>query len=504
MEDLINLIKCKKRLKMEDKEFSKKLENALAIIDRSDHPDSNFYNDQELVTLLKINPMLLPAIRSKEKKNLKEELPINRGKDLNAGLFFDKLELSKEFIKFYPIYYDTILNFWLWNEEKKRWEITDETNIFNLIHKASGSNIINSKERTELINSIKQVARENKPIELDKHIQFADEIINFETGERIVSSPKYFVVNPIPYSQTQETETPVLDKLFSEWVAPEDILKLYEIIAYCIYPDYPIERVFVLHGRGANGKSCYRQIIRKFIGEYNCVSTFLEILTTSRFETAKLYKKLVCEMGETNLSRINNTERIKRLVSGKDLVGAEFKNKKTFDFINYAKILISTNNLPPTEDKTDGWYRKFLIIDFPNQFSEEKDILSTIPEQEFYNLAGKCLNILNNLLKTKTFSNEGNYETRRERYEARSNPIDNFLKLFTEEDIQADIPKWEFERKLNEWLKENKFRMISDVTLNKLLREKGVKDSVIRKEWYENNECKTKSFKCWIGLKWKN
>lgn len=415
---------------------------------------------------------------------------------------FDKLELAKHFIRVSPVYYDEILNFWRWNHFKKRWQITDETDILNLIHSASGSNIVSGKERSELLNAVKQVSRKNKPEELKNHIQLADEIINLQTGERIKSSPKVFVTSPIPYSQSIISDTPTLDKLFNEWVKPEDVQKLYEILAYCIYPAYPIERVFVLYGSGANGKSCFRQILRKFVGDYNCVSSSLELLSVSRFETAKLYKKLVCEMGETNLNTINNTEKIKRLCSGKDLVGAEFKNKKPFDFINYAKLIISTNNLPPTEDKTDGWYRKFMIIDFPNQFKEEKDILESIPEQEFHNLAGKCLGILDNLLKKKTFSNEGDFNIRRERYEARSNPVDKFFKDFVAEDAQGDIPKWEFEKKLNEWLRENKFRVLSDKSISKILKEKGLHEAVLKKEWFENAAAITKCFRCWVGIKW--
>jgi len=43
------------------------------------------------------------------------------------------------------------------------------------------------------------------------------------------------------------------------------------------------------------------------------------------------------------------------------------------------------------------FYRRWTIIDFPNQFTEKKDILKDIPEIEFNNLATKCVVILKNL-----------------------------------------------------------------------------------------------------------
>jgi len=71
---------------------------------------------------------------------------------------------------------------------------------------------------------------------------------------------------------------------------------------------------------------------------------------------------------------------------------------------NYAKILIATNNLPTTTDKTIGFYRRWLIIDFPNQFSEKKDILADIPNEEYNSLALKCVGILKDLLMKRAFS----------------------------------------------------------------------------------------------------
>ncbi|KKK82765.1 hypothetical protein LCGC14_2800130, partial [marine sediment metagenome] len=50
----------------------------------------------------------------------------------------------------------------------------------------------------------------------------------------------------------------------------------------------------------------------------------------------------------------------------------EFKGKDIFDFRNYAKLIMATNSLPPTGDKTEGFYRRWKIIDFPKQFDVEK------------------------------------------------------------------------------------------------------------------------------------
>lgn len=423
------------------------------------------------------------------------------------GRILDKIKLADEFVSICPLYYDMTGTFWKFNKKERYWEITDEIDILNWINNAAEVNIISSRERTEILNALKQVARAKKPKELDRnYIQIGREIVDMDTGDRIPADESLFCTNPIPYRITGNIDVSKFDVLFSSWVRAEDVEKLYEIIAFCFLPHYFIERIICLHGSGSNGKSVYRSILRKLIGEKNTCSTSLEQLTRSRFETAKLYKKLLCEMGETNLSKIENTQVLKRLVSGKDLVGGEWKNKKPFDFLNYAKLIISTNNLPPTDDKTDGFYRKWLIVEFPNTFSEEKDILKDLNEEDFENLTSYCIMKLDQLLKKRQFSGEGSFLDRRSKYESLSNPLDRFMQEYLDlSDPDADIPKWEFYKRLSEWLKESRLRTLSEVSVSKYMHEKGITDMVMRKEWYDasTHNRSHKSVRVWRGIKWK-
>lgn len=441
-----------------------------------------------------------------EEQGLSEEEEKKAEKIL--GRIMDKLELAEKFIDLIPLYYDSNLCYWIWDTKEYRWKIIDETDVLNFVAGASESNVINSKERTEILNAIKLVARQRKPQEIPfSWIQFGKQIIDITTGNKFFASSKYFVTNPIPHklwSSPRQYDLSKFNKLFGEWVNPENVKNLYEILAFCMIPEYFIERIICLHGAGSNGKSVFRQMLRNFIGEKNVCSTSFKTLTSSRFEQTKLFKKLVCEMGETNLTKLEETEKIKRLVSGKDLVGGEFKNKPPFDFLNYAKLIISTNTLPPTDDKTDGFYRKWLIIDFPNQFEKEKDILGELKEEDYEALCNECVNILIDLLKNKGFAGEGTIKERRDRYEEKSNPFDKFYNENVDDsEPNADIPKWEMEKRLNEWLRSNKLRSMSDIMIAKEMRKKDIKDGRLHKEWFENNEATTKLIRCWLGLKWK-
>jgi P4 family phage/plasmid primase-like protien len=412
----------------------------------------------------------------------------------------NKVDLAEKFLEIIPLYYDFSGLWWRWC--KNRWVLTDEVDILNLVQGSSGANIITSKERTEIVNALKQEARRRKPKLPEKRwLQFNDEILNLDTGERFKVTPKYFVTNPIPYDLGVNEETPVMDRIFEEWVGKKYVRTLYEIISYCLLPDYPMNRLFCFIGSGMNGKSKFLELLRKFIGDENVCSTELDALISSRFEITRLHKKLICQMGETNFNEMSKTSIIKKLTGG-DLIGFEYKNKNPFEEINYAKIIIATNNLPTTTDKTLGFYRRWLIIDFPNQFSERKNILEEIPEEEYKNLAMKCVGLLIDLLKNREFYNEGTIEERMAKYEAKSDFLQKFLDEFTEEKIDCYISKADFRKKFASWCKENRHREMADNTLSKNLKKKGIEAGRKYMEWLFDG--KGGQLTVYLDIKWKD
>lgn len=417
--------------------------------------------------------------------------------------YYGKKDLAKQILSIQPLYYDKARLWWAWHKEKFKWEVVDDTDILIQVDSLAVINTIQTKERVEILESLKQESRKviPKPIK-STWIQFQDTIVDIKSGEEFKATPKYFATNPLPYPLHKERyiETPILDKVFQEWVGEDYVKTLYQIISYCMIPSYPLHRIFCFIGGGMNGKSCFLTLLRKFIGEDNVCSTELDTLLTSRFEVTRLHKKLVCQMGETNFSEIHKTSMLKKL-SGGDLIGFEYKRKDPFQETNYAKIMIATNNLPTTTDKTIGFYRRWMIIDFPNQFSEKKDILEEIPEEEYEMLAVKCLGILYDLLKEKEFHKEGSIEDRMKKYEDHSDPLEKFLKEYTQEDIESYTWKHEFEKKLNEWCLENKFRTMSEVVIGKKMKEKGIKQDQRQATWLSQGI--QKRYRVWLGIKWK-
>lgn len=392
---------------------------------------------------------------------------------------------SRKFVDERGVYYDNSGNWWFFNDTKKCWELIDDTTLLNFIDEIGfGEDTLNAKVKLKILEALKREGRKKKPQELPKtYIQFNDTIINYMTGEKIPATKEWFSLNPVPHTLGENDSTPQTDVLFNEWVGAENTKKLYEIVAFVLSSEYFIHRILCLTGAGSNGKSTFIDLLINLIGKENACSSDLDILISSRFEAARLYKKLLCTMGETNFTTLSKTNKLKSL-TGQDLIGMEFKNKKPFEDVNYAKILIATNSLPETEDKTEGFWRRWDIIDFSNQFLEKVDILARIPEEEYQNLCLKCCNILKDLRNNCTFSFSGTIEDRRVNYEKHSNPVNQFIKENFDLNENNEMPFFEFYDRYIEHCRLKGIRELSKRSMGIKLKELGFEkyDKSVKKE----------------------
>jgi len=113
--------------------------------------------------------------------------------------FFDKTELAEKIWEVQPYFYDKSKLWWLWDKDNFKWEVVDETQILVMVKNASVANTINSKERNEIVEAMRQFGREKIPKPINPlWIQFKDTIVDIRNGEEMIATPEYFATNPIP------------------------------------------------------------------------------------------------------------------------------------------------------------------------------------------------------------------------------------------------------------------------------------------------------------------
>lgn len=412
---------------------------------------------------------LAQQIGEQEQQERKEELKrfLLSGKWLLKG--------ASVIVKENPIYFDKTETWWVWNSNTKSWETKDETDILNICQttlELIGDTSV--KHGRKLLDALKQIGRKEQPKELPFNmIQCGTTIIDITTGEEKESTPEYFSTNPIPWNKGKSNNTPILDELITSWVGPELLTTMYEIIAYTLYREYPIHRVFCFVGSGSNGKSRIFKIIDKFLGNENKSSVSIKKLSGNDFALYSLYRKLICYVGETSHHALESTEIIKAL-TGQDPISFEAKGKNSFTGYNYAKLFVGTNMLPPSADNSRGWYRRWFIINFPFEFQEGEDVCLRITDQEYQNLLTKCLEILPILLKRGNFSTEGTIEQRQAKYIANSNPFKEYLSLCFEKEINSEVRYSEIYSDYLNFLAYRKLRRISYKEFRNSLEDEGL------------------------------
>ena len=392
---------------------------------------------------------------------------------------FGRLGQAKEFHKKNAFAFDRAGLFWIWDSEEKCYKQSDKTDILNNIRRVLKVDTIESKARSEIVASLEQVGRERLPKEVPSHwIQFKKNVVDIKTGEEFEATPEYFFTSPIPWDVGESEETPTIDKLFRDWMVKDGIQDeswintLQEVSAYAAEDSAFMQTIIWLCGSGCNGKGCHLNFLMKFLGEKNVCSSELKTLVTRNFETSALYKKKAAVMGEVDTYDLTNTNLLKQL-SGEDLIRFEFKGKTPFSQKSTTTCFIASNALPVTPDRSNGFYRRNLVIDFPNVFKVGKDVVGEIPEQEYRNFAKKSIRILKELHERGYFTNGGTIEDRKVRYEERSNPIVHFITTNCTESPEDYQIFSAFLHKFQEYLKEIRLRPMSSIQTSKALKNEG-------------------------------
>jgi len=195
-------------------------------------------------------------------------------------------------------------------------------------------------------------------------------MVDWRTGELLPHSPNYLSTVQFPVSYDPEATCPKIQKFLDEVLPPDCIETIEELVGYCVEPITIFERAAMFEGCGANGKSVMMRAIEALLGPENVSHVPLQALGENRFAAAQLQFKLLNVFPDLDSRAIRSSGVFKGLVSG-DPIMAERKNQQPFTLRPHAKLMFSANELPRSWDVSEAFFRRWLIIPFPNVFEGE-------------------------------------------------------------------------------------------------------------------------------------
>jgi putative DNA primase/helicase len=220
-------------------------------------------------------------------------------------------------------------------------------------------NLLDSKNNS-IFNDLTQLE--------EKHLNVKNGMLEWDTMTLKPHSPDYFSLFQFPIEFDSKATCPLWKSTMEDWIDSKKTIKfLQEFIGYCLIPDTSYQVALLIVGSGSNGKSTFLEILEKMFGSKNLTNIPLNKIS-QRFETAYLHQTLVNICSDIDPTYLKKTGVVKTMISGEKLRGEE-KYGDSFDFSSIVRLIFSTNELPRTKDKTEGWYRRFKIVRFPNQFS---------------------------------------------------------------------------------------------------------------------------------------
>lgn len=229
-------------------------------------------------------------------------------------------------------------------------------------------------------------AKENFRKEVLKYIQIAAPILDIKddynligcqngvydlkTGQLIKYNKNMFIQHKINAIYNPDSKCDDVDNLLNKVSCNNNQIRmlLEEMIGYCLYRNCRYQKCFLLSGFGKNGKSTLLEMIINFIGEENTSALSLTDLQ-DKFKKAELQDKLVNINDDQSNEVITDTADFKKIVTG-GLMTMERKNQNPFKYKNYAKLIMSANEIPKSKDKSDGYYRRFIMVPLKAKISK--------------------------------------------------------------------------------------------------------------------------------------
>lgn len=193
--------------------------------------------------------------------------------------------------------------------------------------------------------------------------------LDVRSGECLEFTSEAIEFDRIPVVYDPSAYCADLDKMLNRvFCGDREVINLFEeMLGAVLLKHNRYQKAFLFYGGGSNGKSTILDLIRTFLGARNYSAIALEKVT-DRFNTVELENKLANIGDDIDNVTLKDTGTLKKLFSGNAIM-VEKKSERPYTIEPYATHIYSCNEIPRSFDKSDGFYRRWLLIPFNARFS---------------------------------------------------------------------------------------------------------------------------------------
>lgn len=365
------------------------------------------------------------------------------------------------------------------------------------VYREDGEYIIQKKSRklaedvrNHHINEIKGIIRDETGYvsreEFDKEehvINTKNFVFDLKSGTTREQSPDYLSRVKIPVYYDPNATCPRFDKFLETSLESDEkkIRTVLEMMALCLIKDNGlVQKAFMNTGKGSNGKSILFGILFAMLGKENVSAKTIHDFERNHFASSALEGKLANICADVGSKGITETETLKKIITG-DPIDCERKFMEGYSFTPYATLIFSANEIPEVSDESDGFARRFELIEWTKSFygDERDNTVKTIRKdpKELSGIFNKITKVARELLQSQCLKYESTVEDAKIKWLKKSDSVQRFADEMLDVGTELFVPKVNVFSAYIAFCKKTNLTPLKDREFNSKMAGKGFLDT---------------------------
>lgn len=228
-------------------------------------------------------------------------------------------------------------------------------------------------ESSSLINSMVRLAADVPGVlishnELDQYpylFNVRNGTIDLKTGKLLDHNPEHLLTRQAPVIYDDKARAPVWERCLVEWQPDPEVRAYLQRVVGSAATGHPVEKFFINHGEGGNGKGKFFGALQAVMGPYAGIphKSLLVAQTHQQHETvvADLFGVRMAVAAETEAGERLDEASIKSLTGGDPLKARRMREDRWM-FKPGLTLFLHTNHRPRVRGSDEGVWRRVELI----------------------------------------------------------------------------------------------------------------------------------------------
>ena len=211
---------------------------------------------------------------------------------------------------------------------------------------------------------------------------------------------------------------------------PKKMQFLYEVAGYCLLKKSIFEKFFIFKGTGGTGKSTFCNLIMKMVGR-RYVSTVKLNQFDQDYYLATIIDKLVnIDFDASDKKALEDSGRFKSITCSEP-VSVRQIYAPVVEMVSCATVIINANNMPRIADKSDGLYRRMILVEIDHKIENpDPKFLERVTDSDMEYFFYKAVNAIHMVLQRGQFTINDSEETLKRKFQIGQSNLKKWLQAY--------------------------------------------------------------------------